>query len=134
MNGDFLRRTGHGIGTLSPSELCDVAYATLVDGLERQYYAQLAAGARWDDDDPLGETIVRLEERLGLREDPEALALELHKRMLAAQGKPWDDTPVGAGSGQWWEQDVDDFRDMSDLDRPRPAQFRRPSRTVKETL
>lgn len=117
MNGDFLRANGHGIGTLAPSELCDVAYSALVEGLERQYYAQLAAGAKWDDADPLGEMIGRLEEQLSLRENPEAIALELHRRMMAAQGKEWDDTPVGAGSGQWWEQDVDDFRDMSDLDR-----------------
>ena len=78
----------------------------------------MAAGATWQDtEDPLGEAITRAEERLRLREDPEAIALEMHRKLLAARGIPWDDTPVGQGAGQWWEQDVADFRDMSDLDR-----------------
>lgn len=77
----------------------------------------MAAGAKWEDaTDPLGDMIVRFEERVGLRENPEAIAFELHKQLLKSRGIEWDDTPVGAGSGQWWDQDVE-FTDMSDLDK-----------------
>lgn len=76
----------------------------------------MAAGAKWEGtSDPLADDIRRLEERIGLRENPEEIALALHRQFLADQGKEWDDTPVGAGSGQWWDQDVE-FTDMSDLD------------------
>ncbi len=96
-------------------ELCNVAYSSIIANVERSYYAQLSAGAKWETEDPLGDMITRFEERIGLREDPEAIALELHKQLLASRGIEWDDTPVGAGSGQWWDQDVE-FTDMSDLD------------------
>lgn len=97
-------------------EMCDAAYSAIVADVERNFYAQVAAGAQWKDStDPLGDTIERLEERLGLREDPEAIALAMHKAFMLSQGKEWDETPVGAGSGQWWDQDVE-FSDMSDLD------------------
>ena len=116
MNGDFLRAHGYGIEELDTRELCDVAYASIVADMERNFYALVAAGAQWKDTrDPLGDDIRRFEERIGLRDNPEALALEMHKQFLAAQGKEWDDTPVGAGSGQWWDQDVE-FSSMSDLD------------------
>lgn len=39
----------------------------------------------------------------------------MHRQWLKDQGKEWDDTPVGAGSGQWWDQDVE-FTSMGDLD------------------
>jgi hypothetical protein len=85
--------------------------------MERHHYAQMAAGAQWKDStDPLGDAVQRFEERIGLRENPEDIALELHKQFLKAQGKEWDDTPVSGGSGNWWDQDVE-FTDMSDLDR-----------------
>lgn len=117
VNGDFLRAHGHGIEQLSPRELCDVAYSCIIADMEQHYYALVAAGATWKDTkDPLGDDIARFEERIGLRDNPEELALALHKQFLAAQGKEWDDTPVGAGSGQWWDQDVE-FSDMGDLDR-----------------
>lgn len=91
--------------------------------MERHYYAMVAAGGRWENsDDPLGDTIVRFEERIGLRENPEDIALALHRQFLASQGKEWDDTPVGAGNGEWWDQDVE-FTSMSDLDQQ--AQRRR---------
>jgi hypothetical protein len=116
VNGDFLRAHGHGIEQLDARELCDVAYSSIVAEMERQYYAQVSGGAQWKDaNDPLGESIMRFEERIGLRDNPEALALEMHKAFLKSQGKEWDDTPVGAGGGQWWEQDVE-FTSMSDLD------------------
>lgn len=84
--------------------------------MERSYYAQVAAGAKWENsDDPLGDSIARFEERVGLRENPEEIALAMHRQWLEAQGKEWDDTPVSAGSGQWWDQDVE-FTDMRDLD------------------
>ncbi len=84
--------------------------------MERNHYAMVAAGAKWENTtDPLGEAVRRFEERIGLRYNPEDTALELHKKMLAERGIEWDDTPVGAGSGQWWDQDVE-FTDMSDLD------------------
>lgn len=117
VNGDFLRAHGHGIEELTPRELCDIAYSAILEDMERHYYALVAAGATWKDTtDPLGDDIIRFEERIGLRDDPEALALEMHKQFLTSQGKEWDDTPVGAGNGQWWDQDVE-FTDMSDLDR-----------------
>jgi hypothetical protein len=76
----------------------------------------VAAGAQWKDShDPLGDEITRFEERIGLRENPEEIALMMHKQFLKDQGREWDDTPVGAGNGQWWDQDVE-FTDMSDLD------------------
>ena len=113
----MLRAHGHGIEELSTRELCDVAYATIVSDLERQYYALLAAGAKWEGtSDPLGDQVTQFEERIGLRDDPAAWALEQHKAFLAAQGKEWDDTPVTGGSGEWWDQDVE-FTSMSDLDR-----------------
>jgi hypothetical protein len=116
VNGDFLRAHGYGIEELDARELCDVAYSCIVADMERHYYAQVAAGGKWEhSDDPLGDSIVRFEERIGLRDDPAALALEMHKRFLAEQGKEWDDTPVGAGSGEWWDQDVE-FSSMGDLD------------------
>lgn len=116
VNGDFLRANGCGIEKLSASELCDIAYAAITSGIERHYYALVAAGAKWEGtDDPLGDDIRKFEERVGLRDDPNAWALAMHKQMMESQGKEWDDTPVAAGSGQWWDQDVE-FSDMSDLD------------------
>lgn len=117
VNGTFLRSHGHGIEALEVRELCDISYALITEGIERDYYARVAAGAKWEDaTDPLGDMIVRFEERVGLRENPEAIAFELHKQLLKSRGIEWDDTPVGAGSGQWWDQDVE-FTDMSDLDK-----------------
>jgi hypothetical protein len=119
VNGDFLRAHGCGIQELDVRELCDIAYAAIVTDMERHYYALVAAGATWKDtEDPLGDNIKRFEERTGLRDDPEALALEMHKNFLKIQGKEWDDTPVGAGNGEWWDQNVE-FTDMSDLDTER---------------
>jgi hypothetical protein len=115
VNGQLLRR-GTSVGDLDARELCDVAYSLLAEDVERHYYAQVAAGSTWKDvSDPLGDAIARLQERLGLREDPEAVALELHKGLLAARGIEWDDTPVGGGSGQWWDQEAE-FTVMGDLD------------------
>lgn len=117
VNGDFLRAHGHGIEELGARELCDIAYAAILEGMERHFYAMVAAGAKWEGtDDPLGDDVRRFEERIGLRDDPMAWALEQHKLFLKAQGKEWDDTPVSGGSGQWWDQDVE-FTDMADLDR-----------------
>jgi hypothetical protein len=118
VNGDFLLAHGHGIQELDPRELCDLSYALIVRDMEQSFYAVVSSGnAKFEESDPLGEQIALFEEKIGLREDPAAIALELHKRLLAAQGKEWDDTPVGAGSGQWWDQDVE-FTDMADLDAP----------------
>jgi hypothetical protein len=115
VSGLLLRR-GVFIENLDARELCDIAYSLLAEDIERSYYAQVAAGAKWEDvSDPLGEAMQRLDERLGLREDPEAVALELHKKLLAARGVEWDDTPVGGGSGEWWDQEAE-FSSMSDLD------------------
>jgi hypothetical protein len=117
VNGDFLRANGIGIEELDPRELCDVAYSSVIADMERHHYAMVSAGATWkDSDDPLGDSIVRFEERVGLRDNPEDLALMLHKKFLESKGIEWDDTPVSAGSGKWWDQDVE-FTDMSDLDR-----------------
>lgn len=117
MNGDFVRAHGHGIEELDVREMCDVAYALHVADLERHYYALVSAGATWKDSkDPLGDAIMRFEEKIGLRDNPEDLALELHRKWLEQRGIEWDDTPVGAGNGQWWDQDVE-FTDMADLDR-----------------
>jgi photosystem II stability/assembly factor-like uncharacterized protein len=117
VNGDLIRNTGHGIEELNPRELCDVAYAAILDGLERRFYALTAAGAQWkDSEDPLGEQIERFEEKIGLRDDPNAWALAMHRQFMESQGREWDDTPVGAGSGEWWDQDVE-FTSMSDLDK-----------------
>lgn len=116
VNGDLVRAHGRGIEALDTRELCDVAYAAIIADMERHYYALVAAGAKWEGtDDPLGDDIRRFEERIGLREDPHAVALAMHRQFLAAQGKEWDDTPVTGGSGQWWDQDVE-FSDMADLD------------------
>lgn len=116
MNGDFLRACGHGIEGLDARELCDIAYAAITDDMTKQYYALIAAGATWKDTkDPLGDQISGFEERVGLRDDPAALALELHKKFLKLQGKEWDDTPASGGSGQWWDQETE-FTSMSDLD------------------
>lgn len=116
MNGDLLRATGRGMETLSPRELCDVAWSAMLEGIEKQYYAMVAAGIKFEAEDPMADQVTRLEEKIGLRYNPEDLALELHKTLLAARGIEWDDTPVGAGSGKWWDQDIDNFKDMSDLD------------------
>lgn len=116
MNGDFIRAHGHGIQELDARELCDVAYAAIIGDIEQHYYALVASGATWKDtQDPLGDDITRFEERIGLRDNPEDIALEMHKQFLASQGKEWDDTPVGAGNGEWWDQDIE-YGSMSDLD------------------
>jgi hypothetical protein len=115
VNGDFLRANGRGIEELDARELCDLAYSAIIEEMTRHYYAMVAAGAQWKDDDPLADNIQRFEERIGLQENPEEIALAMHRQFMADQGKEWDDTPVGAGSGQWWDQDVE-FTDMSDLD------------------
>lgn len=121
MNGDQLATTGHGIEDMDARELCDLSYALITGGIERQYYALLSGGAKFEDStDPIGDQITEFEEKFGLREDPSAIALELHKRLLASRGIPWDDTPVGAGSGEWWDQDIE-FTDMSDLDKKKQA-------------
>lgn len=76
----------------------------------------MSAGAKWEGtSDPLGDSVRRFEERIGLRDNPEDTAMALHRQLLAARGIEWDETPVSAGSGQWWDQDVE-FSDMSDLD------------------
>lgn len=118
MNGDFIRSHGHGIETLSARELCDVAYSAIVADLERNYYAAVSAGAEFKDSkDPLGDSITRFEEKIGLRDNPEDLALAMHRQLLESRGIEWDDTPVsGAGMRGWWDQDVE-FTDMSDLDK-----------------
>jgi hypothetical protein len=117
VNGDFVRAHGYGIEGLGVRELCDIAYAAIIADMERHYYALVAAGAKWEGtNDPLGDDIEKFEERIGLRDDPQAWAMEQHKAFLKAQGKEWDDTPVAAGSGQWWDQDVE-FSDMADLDK-----------------
>jgi hypothetical protein len=116
VNGDFLRTAGCGIEELDARELCDLAYSAIIEEITRHYHALVAAGAQWKDSrDPLGDDIQRFEERIGLRENPEEIALMMHKQFMKDQGREWDDTPVGAGSGQWWDQDVE-FSDMSDLD------------------
>lgn len=116
MNGDLLRAHGHGVQEMDARELCDVAYSAIIADIERGYYAHVAAGGKWENSsDPLGDMIARFEERAGLRDNPEELALTLHKQWLKQRGIEWDDTPVGAGNGQWWDQDVE-FTDMSDLD------------------
>ena len=77
MNGDFIRAHGHGIQELDARELCDVAYATIIGDIEQHYYALVASGATWKDtQDPLGDDITRFEERIGLRDNPEDIALE----------------------------------------------------------
>lgn len=115
VNGDFLRAHGRGIEELDPRELCDLAYATLIAMIEQRHYALVAAGAEWkDSDDPLGEEITAFEERIGLREDPKAVAYAMHKQFMESQGKQWDETPVGTAN-EWWDQNVE-FTDMEALD------------------
>lgn len=119
VNGEFLRRTGRGIETLDVREACDLAYAVITSDMERNFYAMVSAGAKFtDSDDPLGDQVLRFEERAGLRFNPEDIALEAHRNWLRAQGKDWDDTPVGAGNGQWWDTNVEwtPRTTMSDLD------------------
>ena len=96
VNGDQLRATGRGIEHLNARELCNLTYSLLVADIERNYYARVSAGAKWEnEEDPLGDAVARFEERIGMREDPDAIALALHRRWLESRGIAWDDTPVG---------------------------------------
>jgi hypothetical protein len=52
-----------------------------------------AAGGSYEN--PLDERIKRMEEELGIRFDPYAFALFMHKKiMLPLRGLDWDDSPV----------------------------------------
>lgn len=79
------------------------------------FRAQVAAGAQFESDDPLGEKITRFEEEIGLRVNPADVALALHRQWMAQQGKAWDDTPV-AGDDRWWDQNIE-YTGMEDLNR-----------------
>lgn len=119
MNGEFLRAHGHGIQELDVRELCSLAYAMITEDMTRHYYALVAAGAKFNDsEDPLGDQIYRFEEKIGIRFNPEDIALAAHKAWLKRRGMEWDDTPVGAGNGQWWDTNVEWTRQttMGDLD------------------
>lgn len=79
------------------------------------FRAQVAAGATWEEPDPLGDRIRRFDEELGFVHSPAADALAMHKAWMAQQGREWDDTPVAADD-RWWDQDVE-FTDMTSLNR-----------------
>lgn len=51
-----------------------------------------SAGAKFEN--TLEEQIEDVEIQIGLRFDSVAYALEQHKKLLALQGKEWDETPV----------------------------------------
>lgn len=115
IDGQQVRATGRGIEGLTLRQVCNVAYSLVIDEMTLTFRAQVAAGAKFEVDDPLGERIERFEEEIGLRFDPAAAALAMHKAWMTAQGKAWDDTPVTADA-RWWDQDVE-FTSMDDLNK-----------------
>lgn len=64
----------------------------IIEDLVAERRTKEAAGNTYEID--LEEQIQRLDETLGLAVDYDAIALENHKKWLAAQGKEWDDTEV----------------------------------------
>lgn len=64
----------------------------MLDDIIAERRAVEARGGKYERS--LDEQIERFEEAIGLRTDWEALAMENHKKLLALQGKEWDDTPI----------------------------------------
>lgn len=90
----MLRNQGRGILTFSVREICNIAYSIIVEDLEKMWWAQFSHPNT--DLEKLGsieETVERFEERIGLRINPEDIAMEQHKAMLKAKGIEWDNTP-----------------------------------------
>jgi hypothetical protein len=61
------------------------------------------SGAKKETDDPLEEVVLQWEMKMGLRVDPEEVALDALKAFNKARGIPWDDTPVD--NRDWRERD-----------------------------
>jgi hypothetical protein len=62
------------------------------------------SGNKKETDDPVETIIERWQEKVGLKIDPAAQALEAMKAFYKATGRPWDDTPVTA---DWREVDTE---------------------------
>jgi hypothetical protein len=60
------------------------------------------SGSKKDSDDSVETHIERWQEKVGLRVDPAAAALEAMKAFNKMRGIPWDDTPVEM---DWRERD-----------------------------
>lgn len=75
-------------------EAINIAIAWQVDDFRKEDHAFRWSGSKKESDDPVEVTIERWQEKIGLKVDPAAEALEAMKRFYAATGKEWDDTPV----------------------------------------
>jgi hypothetical protein len=80
------------IEELSPRQICNIAWSMIYDEIVTSRQVQEAAGKTYQND--LAEQIEDVEIQMGLRFDNVAYALEQHKKLLALQGKEWDDTPI----------------------------------------
>jgi hypothetical protein len=114
LDGRQIASTGRGIESLTLRQLCNLAYAHYLDEMALTFRAQVAAGAKWDTDDPFAEKVEEFEEKISLRYDPAETARAMQRAWVEAQGGSWDETPVEA-SKNWWDKDVE-FTSMGDLD------------------
>jgi hypothetical protein len=76
----------------NPRQCMNIAWSLIIDEMTIEDRAMRAAGHKFED--PLDDRIQYFEERIGLRVNPEEVAMALHKQRLAAMGIPWDDTQV----------------------------------------
>jgi len=115
IDGQQIRQTGKSVNGLTMREMCNVAYSHYVDDMTGTFRAQVARGATWETNDPLGEQIEAWEEKIGLRYDPAIVAQEMLRAWQESQGMTWDDTPVAADD-KWLAGDVNiEFSSMDDL-------------------
>jgi hypothetical protein len=83
-------------------EAVNIAIAWQIDEMRAEDHAFRWSGSKKASDDPVETTIERWHEKVGLKVDPAAQALEAMKAFYEATGKEWDDTPVSA---DWREVD-----------------------------
>jgi hypothetical protein len=94
VDGRLLLSHGRGLHTFTVREACNIAIAWQTDDFRREDHAFRWSGSKKESDDPVEVIIERWQEKIGLKVDPAAEALEAMKRFYKATGKDWDDTPV----------------------------------------
>lgn len=94
IDGRLLLSHGRGLHTFTPREACNIAHHLIIEEMITEDREFRWSGSKKQSDDPVETHIQRWEEKIGLRIDPAAMALEAMKAFYKATGKVWDDTPV----------------------------------------
>jgi hypothetical protein len=80
----------------------NIAIAWHMDEMREEDRRWRYSGGKKESDDPVETVILHWQEKIGLKVDPAAAALEAMKAFYKATGREWDDTPVEA---DWRERD-----------------------------